>query len=277
MFELFRKRSALSLAVLILGLVFFVTYIASSLNQLQANVEELKNYEREAMEEFLNLSLEIDNNILNQLEQQWELLPLLPIENKLEIFTENIIPASLEYAILSIVVVYDDGQLNSVSFSDPGYDHFLKNIDLHEINVGEELIVINEQEEVKFGQGDRMFLSGRELKTQNQSTKIYLYVGFHEQIRVQDFISTTNLDLLDKNTDIIRQMLISAIIFMFSVIVYGIILLMLIRWFTTQTIRWFAKIKPFEEIAVHKGYMTEKQAQECLSDQNTAYRNDLWI
>lgn len=260
MFEIFRKRAALSMAILVLGLVFFITYLSSSLNELDENINNIQEYEEEAMNSFLDIALEMDRNFLNVLEQQWKNIPdFYSMEEKIDIFKRQNINVTLGYSVLSVVLVYEDEDLTMISYVHECYDD-LFNINDHEIQPGQDLIVLDNDDgckNVRFGEGNRVFLSGRELDANSVNQKLFVYVGFHEQVRVLDFVNTTDLEMLQENKRIINETLNFSIFFMVAAIVYGVVLLMIIRWFTSKTVKWYAK-----------DYLTEEQARECLRQQD---------
>ncbi len=265
-FEKLRQRAALSLAVLVLALVLFMTFLSHNLYWIQKDVNYLKDYEVGARNSFLELALNIDQGFLNTIEDQWDAMSNNWTTDLRVMQLQNVIvPSILKSAILSIIVVYDNDEIKFTAYADNDYDQYIDQIK-QEISYGKDLIILND-EVIDFGEGDRIFLSGRNLST-HDNKRVFIYTGFSEKVRIKDFISTTEICTLDRIHYKTTTVLYGVVGFMFFAILYGMALMMLIRWFILKAMEAFAKKITIGSIAVKKGFLTEEQIKECLQDQN---------
>lgn len=279
-FELLRKRAALSIAILIGITILFITIMAESVNQLSTNINKIEEYEALSVERFLEASLESDRRFLNLWETDWEVFleankDIYPIENIINRFVDRRLRTLPQISQGSIVlfIKYDD-EIIFLDYADlryKEYEDLLLSSTIGMPEKGQQLVLNETDTDIRFGTGNRMYLNGIVLYD-SIANPLYLYIGFHEQIMYDNFINTLDLNVLYELRNNIQLILYKSVIFLILVILYGVALMFLIRWFTYKTMIWFAKIHPFGEIAVEKGFLTEEQADECLKEQNIEFK-----
>ena len=275
-----RRHTSLAIAVMVLIAVFFITLFANRLARLEEQVNRIEAYEQEGVEAFFQLALAIDQNSLNVLERAWDDLledrERLSDSGMIHLFVNQTFDTVIESAILSIIVARDsDGEVLRVVYQKEAYEAVLKRVDLSSFDLREPLVVLGETGEEKgFGDGNRLFLSGRRLMAPG-GTQVYVYVGFEEQVRLKDFISTLETDALQETKRLLFQLMQEMHGFMLTVIVYGILLLGLIRRFNRNLMEAYLEhhedllIRPgaLGDIAVRKGYLTLGELHQCLAEQ----------
>lgn len=274
-FEKLRKKAALSIAILIAITVVFITFMTHSVNNLYEEVDGLESFEAERVEDFLEQSLERDKNFLTLWEKDWEIYSelygeKLTTEQLIDSFITRRLSIAQEISTSSVVLfIKSDNEIIYLDYRDLRYEQYRKVLeDLTIITPpsGEQIILNNDGRNQRFGTGERIFLTGITLN-KDKDDPLYLFIGFHEKIKYESFLNTLDITLLKAIENDAEQILTNSIIYLIIVIVYGLILIFLIRWFTYRTILWFAKIYPFGEIAIKKGYLTEEQVNECLLTQ----------
>ncbi len=276
-----RKKTALLVACLIVFVGLFGTGIAFLSFELSGQLNEIEAYEKEALESFLQLALRVDQANLNTFEMLFENMVTeygdeVSKEYIIEKFTNEVFDSVLDSAALSIIIAYDEEkEMIRAAYKNQAYEEKLEL--LEQINVGEELIVINETDKgVVFGQGDRVYLSGRKLN-QIEGTTLYLYTGFDEQVRISGFISTLKMDSLHRSQTIINKIAKGSMHFTYILGVISIVMIALIRKFNIDMIKAYAssindinpilKQSAFGEIAVRNGFLTINQVEKCLEEQ----------
>jgi hypothetical protein len=278
-FEKLRKRAALSIAILIVITVVFITVMTNFVNELNRQVDDLTGFEAERVEEFLENSLERDRAFLRLWQNDWESYILIndgrmTEEQLINSFIQRRLAVVRDISTASVVLFIKHG--NEIIFLDYGderyenYHDILTNLNI-DTPPSYQQVILNDPDFIgRFGSGDRIFLTGVTLSL-DEADSLYLFVGFHEQIMYETFVNTLDLDLAYSIKDNAQLVLYVSIVFLFAIIIYGLVLIFLIRWFIYKTMIWFAKIHPFGEIAIKKGYLTEEQVEDCLVKQEDEF------
>lgn len=277
-----RKKTALLVAILILCVGMFGTAVAYTTFELAKEVDMIEQYEKQGIESFFQLALIIDHANLNALEGLFESMvaeygDTFSDEYIIERFTHEVFNSVLESAILSIFIAYDnDDNLIRMAYREDSYNdkiHLIK-----DIVPGEEFIIIGDTEEdLLFGQGERIYLSGRRFD-QLKNTYIFVYVGFEEQIRFSDFITTLETGALSRAKNLINKIALTSMYFVYAMGVVGVIILGVIRKYNMDMLKAYTTVvaqtgvlypqkNTFGEIAMKEGYLTTDQVEKCLEIQ----------
>ena len=259
--ELLRKRVALSLAILAFLTISFISMLNVQINALQQNIAELENYKIEQETNFLSSRVALLDTHLNLIESQWHEFS----EGSIEEFIDRYLYTITDLVYLTVVIVKD--QENEVIWHHYGATDYLEyeHIFLFEqVRPVVELQVLNGEVELPFGVGERFFVKGRMLE--KDETTYLIQTGFHEQVLFQRFISTLDITLLTQTRQQITNILYSSVAFFFAVVVYGIVLLGLIRWFVVDAIKEYANTILMDSIPVKdRGDITSEQLQQVLN------------
>lgn len=271
--EKLRKKVALGIAVIILlALVFSVTSYENVI-KLNDDVAKMEETKYQAMEDFLNLSLAIDNGTLDLLENKWYDLKLrYEGEELVSNFLREVDNVS-EQMFLSIIVTLD-GEMIYFNYQMNEYNELIKQIEeAIKINPNSRKLIINENGEEVFGEGERIFLQRRSFYGGGKMLRIY--VGFEEKIRVLDFISTADVETLNSIKNNAESSITNIKMFTYVLTLYGIALMAMFRKFMVDILIDIAKTKGIDmnedkligEIAVDNGFITKDQLKKCISMQ----------
>lgn len=275
-FESLRKKAALSVAILISLTLIFITIISQSVFLLAQEINYIEEFEAESVESFLSQSLTVDKNFLELWKNDWESYKELRPTLSNQAFIDSFIKRRLEvFPLIStssvVLFIKHENEIIYIGFKNERYSEYQDLLSQAPTPTPNETVVLNSNNETRFGDGNRIFLSGITLYDK-ESNPLYLYVGFEEKIMYNTYINALNIDALYQAKSQVNKILYKSIVFMLVVIAYGILLMFLIRWFILKSVMWFAKVHPFGEIAIKKGFLTKEQAMECLQDQNSQFK-----
>lgn len=262
--ELLRKRVALSLAILVFLTIGFISMLNVQISGLQQNIVELENYKTEQESNFLSSRIELLDVHLDLIENEWHKFD----EDSIEDFIDEYLYTITDLIYLSVVIIKD--QENEVIWHHYGATDYLEyeNIFLfEEVCPVVDLQVINGDVNSPFGSSERFFVKGRMLE-KNETTYL-IQTGFHEQVLFRRFVSTLDITHLTETKQQITNILYSSIVFFFAIVVYGIILLGLIRWFVVDALREYANATLMGSILVEDGYITTEQLGAVLEKQRS--------
>ena len=272
--EKIRQKTALSIAVMVaLSLVFSMLMLHEA-SVVSDKTEALRQHELEALEDFKQLALLIDRTTLDAFERSWydlagkgydgEVLKRAFIRKQ-----ENLLPS----IILSVIVTEKDGAVTML-YEKEEYekmeDRILAYIESGFVKPGVNIIGDGD---IPFGEGDRLFLSGRKLYSPCGSAVVY--VGFDEQIRFSDFINASDSELLASTRQSTVRMVRMVQVFSTLVVIYGFVLMILFRKFSIESLQTYVgcmqagllKEGLFGDVAVKLGYLTPSQVETCLEEQ----------
>lgn len=280
-YDCVRKKTSLLIACLILFVGIFATVVYNMSADLADEIEIMEHHQEKALQEYLQLALDIDQSSLNTMESLFSSMVKeygdhYPKEYVVERFTNEVFDSVIETMALSIIIAYDEnGDLIQVTYKESVYDEKLHFLD--DISLGKPLIVLNETDkDLPFGKGERIYLSGRKL-TQLRGVTLYVYTGFEEKLRIDNFISTLETESFYRAKDKIRIIAVGAMHFTYFLGFLSIVMIAFIRKFNldmliayTETIIGDEPIlnrNALGEIAVRNGYLTVKQVEKCLEQQ----------
>ena len=239
--EILKKRISLSLAILLFFTISFITMLSYQINGLQDSVITMQRYEIQQEQEILNRRIDQLGYNLDQIENNWNMFQQtyfrLSGNHAIISFSEMYLDSVSDLIYLSVIMVKDEEtDIIWYNYGSPNYAEYLNLFLNDEINYKEELQIINE-DNTRFGAGNRFFVKGRFLYFQEN---LYLIqIGFHEDIVYNNFISTLDTESLDNIEFQSKAILYSSIVFFLAMIVYGVFLIAIIKWFVLKSFEDF--------------------------------------
>ena len=202
------------LLALVGGTSLFIGRISANVLEAQEELVKMENFAQDAREDFISLSVIIQETFIKTIEDNWE--------SELSFYYSAPVPVAIErlkssldgvmnQAFNSMIVAFKDDQgLIYAGYNHDEYKQHLHRINWDEVEIG--------QTQVLFDQGgpagteNRLYISSTILDS--VSKQIEVYVFFEEAIMLDAMIESLSMDKLQKTSASIENVLEEVVLFM---------------------------------------------------------------
>ena len=246
-----RKKLLTMLLIIIFILGFTTSFIFINTLSTYMMVDEGEIYATEQLDEFLRLALNINKSFLTTIKAEWSEYISLGNNNINNFVTLAIEPLKESAYRSIIIVIYDKKQELIYNFID--YGDF--NPNSHNL-YPDELIIIND-EDIVFGQGNRFFIEGIILSNERDE-EFEIYIGFDEKIMYDNFIAVIEIDTIQE----IKKRIINMLWSLGGLIIALIIIIVYIVYYA-QCLPALLKTNIYEDIERYRKAINFIEKDKC--------------
>ena len=227
-----RKKLALLLAILVLVLTVFIHVVGGSIMQFYEQLDRTEEHAQEQLEEYHELTLEINDTFLNTVENDWAVYSQHMDYEKskepsyyIKDFSDNFLDAVSENAFMSVIVTTDDGQVITMHYQKEAYKEI--EVDFSMVPADRQVVVLNGDPDRPFGEGERYYVAGTRLK--HKDIEFNVYFGYLEPVMKENFVNALDIDILSAIRQELFKVTCAVVGLLGFTVIYGIYLLYYIR------------------------------------------------
>ncbi len=227
-----RKLLSLWLTVLVGVLVVYITFAGAKMQFFSQKLAEMESYGQMQSEEFLDQAIYQNTDYLDHIEARWEShylphLQRMPGDNHVKWFLDlavfDLVPSWVE---LDMFIVADNGSYEAVYALDE-YRRVDADEIIEKVELGKDVYPICGDDNTPFGEGDRMYWTGRHLEGEGISIKVYL--GFQEQLLYGFYKNALDNVAIEKIRQDLSSLFFMTLALLIIVILMGVFLIHGIR------------------------------------------------
>lgn len=274
-----RKKVVGALALLVMLTVAYVSFLNIMVADLLETVEQARRHEEKQIENFLDLRLYMQEWDLENIEKSWASFQQTPYydaddyQSSMAFFKKYYLDDFTQYIWLNMVLAYDDAQnIIYLDYGNPAYETVQDEFLQMPFEKKEGPQVLNGDPGMPFGQGQRYFVNATTLYY--EELPVLVMVAFYEPFIFESFINTADSALFDRITHQASKLTYSVVLFMLSIMVFGVFVIFVIRSFVYETVISYVKQQTFGHIAVKRGFMTIDQVNAIIKEQESAILNN---
>lgn len=228
-----KARAIISLlfAVMLFFTTVFIGYFVNENRNVSEGLQEAKEHAKQSEEDYLTFQLQEQELLIETVERIWEDQvtehPYISFDTRVDYLTSSLDRLMIPAYDSLIIAFYKDGELIYTGYRSEVYQPIIDRVltlDPHHLR---STLVLND-EDVKFGEGERIFVSNTVLE-EGIDQEITVYVMFEETVAYQNMIRGLNIDtingLIERGSTINNTLF----MFMFFVLFMGLIILISLR------------------------------------------------
>lgn len=218
------------LLVLVGGTSLFIGRISSNVWDAQERIIEMEEYAQASREEYIELSIGVQENFIQTIENSWEAdreyFSSIPEPILMRRFEETLEETSTQAYSSMIVAVKDESGVVYTGYIDERYEMYFEQVDWDKLCPFDDLTIIGDQED-PIGKGNRLFVTGTRLESERREMDVFIF--FEEQIMLDSLIETLSIEMLESTNAKIEDVLAEVVIFMAGVIALSAVIALYLR------------------------------------------------
>lgn len=218
------------LLVLVGGTSLFIGRISTNVWEAQERIIEMEKYAQNSRIEYIDQSVEIQENFIELIENTWEsdqaYFAMLSERAIMSKFQETLEDFSTQAYNSMIVAIKDSEGIIYTGYVNPEYAFHYERIDWNEIDSSNELTIVGDLE-AEVGESNRLYIAGTELTSSNRQMEVFVF--FEEQIMLDSLIETLSIDTLKQTNQEIENVLAEVVVFMAGVVALSSVIALYLR------------------------------------------------
>ena len=212
-----RKKLAIITAIFLLIIIGFFSFVNMVVVDIHDLTEEAEEHKQRSVEDFLELSIGIQHNFIDIINEDWETFVDKNSDN-FNKFIDNYLASVPSSAIDSVILASDGEEVFYKEAEFVEYDNIPYELDELKLSEECEIEIVGGDPEADFGSKNRFYYTSTQLDDGK-----WIIVGFLEEVMYSQFISSLDLSITRRIQEAADWILGLGIGLMFIVILKGLI------------------------------------------------------